>query len=194
MARILLEPDGGPRRAEDYESILDPMYAWIESVAQSGGIRGRGSGRLQVRAWQSLQRPGGGGLLRRVGVGGGLSALVALLNRARIGPFGTEVTGPELRRAGLRAFEQVVERLGIQASHVLFGHTHRAGPLPGDEASEWNRTGIALLNTGSWTYDREFVGDSLSGNPYRPGFCAMLGDDGPPRLVNLLDGLELDPA
>jgi len=36
MARILVEPDGGPRRAEDYEAILDPMYAWIESVAQSG--------------------------------------------------------------------------------------------------------------------------------------------------------------
>lgn len=194
MARILVEPDGGPRRPEDYEAILDPMYAWIESVAQSGGIRGRGSGRLQVRAWQALQRPGGGGRLARAGVGAGFSALIALLNRARIGPFGTEVTGPELRRAGLRAFEEVVERLGIRAPHVLFGHTHRAGPLPGDETSEWSRSGSALLNTGSWTYDREFVGDSLSGNPYRPGFCALLGDDGPPRLVNLLDRLELAPA
>jgi predicted phosphodiesterase len=188
MARIVVEPDGGPRRAEDYEAILRPMYAWIESVAQSGGIRGRGSGRLQVRAWRMLEQPGAGRKLRRAGVSAGFSALIALLNRAQVGPFGTDVTGPELRRAGLRAFEQVLERLGARAPHVIFGHTHRAGPLPGDEMWEWTRGGSALLNTGSWTYDREFVGDSLSGNPYRPGFCAMLGDEGPPRLLNLLDG------
>jgi hypothetical protein len=191
MARIVAEPDESPRRAEDYEAVLGPMYDWIEGVAQSGGVRGHGSGGLQVRAWRMLQQPGGGRVaVRRAGVAAGFSALVALLNRAGVGPFGTDVTGAELRRAGLLAFRQVVDRLGIRAPHVVFGHTHRAGPLADDDQSEW----IGLLNVGSWTYDRGFVGDSLTGNPYRPGFCAMLAEEGPPQLVNLLDGRELTPA
>jgi hypothetical protein len=85
----------------------------------------------------------------------------------------------------------VVDRLGARAPNVIFGHTHRAGPLRQDDLAEW----AGLINTGSWTYDRGFVGDALSGNPYRPGFCAILGDQGPPELVNLLDGrLELAPG
>jgi hypothetical protein len=194
MSRIVVEPDGGPRRAEDYEATLGPMYDWIESVAQSGGVRGRGSGGLQVRAWRMLQQPGGRRTLRGAGAAAGFWALVALLNRAEVGPFGRDVTGVELRRAGLRAFEQVLERLGVRAPSVIFGHTHRAGPLPDDDRSDWTRGGMSLLNTGSWTYDRDFVGDSLGGNPYRPGFCAMLGESGSPRLVNLLDGKPLPRA
>lgn len=187
MARVVPEPAGGPRRAEDYEATLAPMYEWIESVAQSGGVRGHGSGGLQVRAWRMLQQPGGRLALRRAGVAAGFSTFVALLNRLGVGPFGTDVTGPELRRAGLRAFSEVLERLGVRAASVIFGHTHRAGPVAGDELVEWRQAGISLINTGSWTYDRGFVGDALHGNPYRPGFAAIIDDGAAPRLVNLLD-------
>ena len=192
MARVVAEPDGGARSAEDYEAVLGPMYDWIEGVAQSGGVSGHGSGGLQVRAWRRLQGPARARrTLRGAGVAVGFRGLVAALNRAGIGPFGTDVTGPELRRAGLVAFGEVLRRLGVSAPHVIFGHTHRAGPLPGDDLSEWRPGGSSLLNTGSWTYDRGFVGDSLDGNPYRPGFCASVADDAPPRLVNLLDGADL---
>jgi hypothetical protein len=187
MGRVVAEPEGGPRRAEDYEAILAPMYTWIESVAQSGGVHRQGSGGLQVRAWRMIHRPDGRRTLRGAGAAAGFAALVALMNRAKLGPFGTDVSGEELRRAGLRAFGEVLDRLGVGARYVIFGHTHRAGPLPGDDRSEWSRGEVSIINTGSWTHDRGFVGDTLDGNPYRPGFCAIVGESGPPELVNLLD-------
>ncbi len=189
MARFVAEPDGGPRRAEDYEATLAPMYSWIDTVAQSGGVRGRGSGGLQVRAWQALQQPGARRTIRGAAVGVGFAAFVAALNRAGMGPLGRDVTGPELRRAALRAFEQVLDRLGVNGGHAIFGHTHRAGPLPADDRTEWvGRSGVSMLNTGSWVYDRSFLGATPGQSPYRPGFCAVVKDEGLPELINVLDG------
>jgi hypothetical protein len=110
-------------------------------------------------------------------------ALVAGLNRAGLGPLRPDVSGVELRRAALRAFAEVTDRLDVRAAHVIFGHTHRAGPLPGDDRSEWGR----MLNTGSWVHEPGFLGDSPRESPYRPGFAAIVNDTGPPELVNLLD-------
>jgi len=144
--RLAGEPAGGPRRAEDYEAALAPMYAWIDAVAQGGGLRGSGSdGSFQINA---------------------------------------DVSAAELRRAALSAFTEVLTRLEVPAAHVIFGHTHRAGPLPADDRAEWGR----LLNTGSWVYEPGYLGDSPGDSPYRPGFAALVSDDGPPELVNLLDG------
>jgi hypothetical protein len=194
MSRVVAEPEGGPRRAEDYEATLGPMYSWIESVAQSGGVHGHGSGGLQVRAWHMLRQPGARRTWRGAGAAAGFSALVAVLNLAGLGPFGTDVSGEELRRAGLTAFGEVLARLEIPAPYVIFGHTHRAGPFPHDDASEWTRGGTSILNVGSWTYDPGWLGDSLDGSPYRPGFCAIVAETGPPELINLLDGRERAPA
>ena len=36
---------------------------------------------------------------------------------------------------------EVVTRLGMQAKHVLFGHTHRAGPFANDDSLEWTLPG-----------------------------------------------------
>jgi len=192
MARVAIEPDRGPRRAEDYEATLAPMYAWIDAVAQGGGVRGRGGGGLQVRAWRNLERPGGA-RIRRAGLAAGFASFVGLLNRAGLGPLRPDVTAPELRRGGLRAFEEVLQRLDVAGGHAIFGHTHRAGPLPGDDRSEWiTSTGVSMLNTGSWTYVRGFLGDSPRQSPYRAGFCAVLTESGPPELINLLDGRGLD--
>jgi hypothetical protein len=170
------------------------MYAWIESVAQRDGSR-LANGSLQVRAWQALQAPGGGGRprfalasLRRSSLKLAFPVMVATLNRAGVGPLQTDVSGPELRRAGLRAFGEVVARLEVDASHVIFGHTHRAGPLARDHTSEWRApTGAALVNSGSWVHDPQFVGADPGDSPYRPGFCVAIGDEGPPELRNLLD-------
>src|SRR5690242_3709456 len=35
MARLARDPAEGPARAEDYEAVLAPIYAWIHAVAQN---------------------------------------------------------------------------------------------------------------------------------------------------------------
>jgi hypothetical protein len=126
--------------------------------------------------------------VRARAIAAGFWALVLALNRAGIGPLHPDVSGPELRRAGLRAVGEVLASLRVSASHVISGHTHRAGPLPGDEVSEWSAgTGARMLNTGSWVYEPAFLGENPARSPYRPGFAAVLEDEGPPALVNLLD-------
>jgi hypothetical protein len=183
--RLAGEPSGGPRRAEDYEAALGPMYAWIDAVAQTGGLRGSGSdGSFQVRAWRAVRRDHSGGGLRRRGLAAAFPAVVAVLNRAGMGPLRADVSPVQLRRAGLRAFDEVLGHPGVPAdAHVIFGHTHRAGPLPDDEGGEWGR----MVNAGSWVHDPAWIGDSPGDSPYRPGFAVIVGDSGPPELVNLLD-------
>jgi hypothetical protein len=181
--RVAGEPEGGPARAEDYEAALSPMYAWADTIAQSGGLRlGRG-GSFQIAAWQTLNGGAGRRSLRSRALALGLTAAVAGLNRAGMGPLRPDVSGVALRRGALAAFTEVIARLDVPASHVIFGHTHRAGPLPADDRSEWGR----LLNTGSWVHEPRFIGPDPLGSPYRPGFAVIVGDDGPPELVNVLD-------
>jgi hypothetical protein len=180
--RVAGEPEGGPARAEDYEAALAPMYAWADTIAQSGGMRlGRG-GSFQIAAWQKLN---GRASIRSRAMSLGLAVAVAGVNRAGMGPLRPDVSGIALRRGGLAAFTEVLARLDVPAAHVIFGHTHRAGPLPRDDQGEWGWG--RLLNTGSWVHEPRFVGDDPLGSPYRPGFAAIVGDDGPPALVNLLD-------
>jgi hypothetical protein len=71
---------------------------------------------------------------------------------------------------------------------VIFGHTHRAGPLPLDEQAEWSApTGSRLLNTGSWVHEPYFLGPDPQRSPYRPGFAVVVSDDRVPELRNLLE-------
>jgi hypothetical protein len=187
MGRVLDGRNGRPASAEDYEATLAPMYAWIDAVAEQGGFGAGRGGSVQVRAWRGLQRSS----RRRVRAGVvalGFRTLVFALNRAGIGPLRPDLSGSELRRGGLRAFGQVLADLRISGGHVMFGHTHRAGPLPGDDRSEWvTPTGTRLLNTGCWVYERGLLGDEPRRSPYRPGFAGVLGDTRAPELVNLLD-------
>lgn len=178
-------PGGSPDGAEGYEAILSPMYAWVDAVAEAGAGAGLG---LQGRVWSGLQR-GRRRTWRQRAMSLGLPLAVAGLNRAGLGPLRADLSGPELRRAGLSAFGQVVARLGIQAEQVIFGHTHRPGPLPADDPSEWRApTGVSMLNTGSWVYAPFLLGRSPQESPYRPGFGYLVSDEGEPELVNLLDG------
>lgn len=189
-ARVVGERPGGPARAEDYEATLAPVYAWIDVIAEYGGpsLPGSGAG-MQARLWQRMSRRSGRrAAASRMAAGVGVRATVAALNRAGVGPLKADLSGHELRRAALRAFAEVVGRLEVTAHHVIFGHTHRAGPLRGDEAGEWRTaTGAALLNTGSWVHEPSFLGRSPGQSPYRAGFAAELGDGEPPGLINLLD-------
>jgi hypothetical protein len=199
MARVVREPADGPRSVDDYERVLAPLYAWIHAIAQHGagstgasagawdalaGGRGGGDGRGgrgPGRAWRARARRG---LLRA-----GLRGAIAGLNRAGLGPLHHGLHPFELRRAGLAAQAEVLGRLGVSAAHVVFGHTHRAGPLPDDDFPEWvTPTGTRLWNTGSWVHEPMFLGREPDRSPYRGGFAVELDAEGPPRLVNLLDG------
>lgn len=198
MARIVGEPAGGPGRAEDYEAILSPIYAWIHAIAQYGGPDlGRSSHGASAQAWRALDRSSSSSKrrrslrrLRRSAMIAAFPAAVFALNRARLGPLRPDLSGAELRRAGVRAFGEVLTRLDVGASQVIFGHTHRAGPLPADDRGEWSAPfGAGVLNTGSWVHEPGFLGDRPAESPYRPGFCVRIEGEEPAQLRNLLDAV-----
>jgi hypothetical protein len=111
---------------------------------------------------------------------------VAALNMVGLGPFRATLTGEELRRSGLEAMGRVADVLAPDAEHVIFGHTHRPGPLPGDDAAEWaSPSGTRLSNSGSWLHEGAFLRNGRE-SPYWPGTVLTLDDDGPPRIDNAL--------
>ncbi len=186
MARIMREQPEGPGRAEDYEAILAPMYAWFHALAQHQPPLQLATG-SQTQAWQVLTGNDGRRSLRQRAVVAAFPAAVATISRAGLGPLRAEVTGKELRRASLQAFGEVLRRLGVPARHVIFGHTHRAGPQARDDRTEWRAPdGPALLNVGSWVNEPVFLRSDPQ-SPYRPGFAARLDDRSEPELLNLLD-------
>jgi hypothetical protein len=87
------------------------------------------------------------------------------------------------------AMARLAEVLAPAAEHVIFGHTHRPGPLPGDEPAEWTTlSGTRLWNTGSWLYETVFLTTSGRESPYWPGTVLTLEESGPPRLQNVVAG------
>lgn len=186
--RRVLGRDGTAASADDYEAIVAPLYAFTYQLAHAAvpGERAVGSN-ISAKVWSQLnrRRPT---LRSRVLGGVAIPAVVAALNRAGLGPFTSDLSGPSLRRAGLHAIAEVVRRLGIDAEHVIFGHTHRAGPLDRDEGDPgWRAPGGArLLNTGSWVYEAAVLGTRPHESPYWPGTCAIVGGEGSPELVSLL--------
>jgi len=189
MARwvVRLPEDGAS--PDDYEAVLAPIYAWMSALTQRGdrAVMSAGAG-ASSRAWVALAGEGRRSHpLRAAALGAGYAAAIVALNAAGIGPLERSLSGPALRRGYLHGIGEVVARLGIGARHVIWGHSHRAGPFPSDDASEWtSRNGARILNTGSWVYQRHFLSDRPGDSPYWPGTAVVLDDDGPPRLVRLL--------
>jgi predicted phosphodiesterase len=180
----------GPELSVDiYESALSPVYAFSHALAQSArrtaSVRGGNTSRdVWVRAT-------GGGLaglaLGKIAIPAG----VLTLNALGLGRFRPDISAQELRRSGLRSMARVVDELEVEADHVIFGHTHRAGPLPNETEGWWMPGGTRLHNTGSWILESAFSAEEGPGNPYWPGRVTWLDDDGPPRFENVLEGLEL---
>ncbi len=177
---------------DQYEAVLGPIYALVYAAVQGRPTTARplASG-ASVRMWGAMYPDGDDRVarLRAIALRRGLiPAAAGLLNAAGLGPFGTEMTGPGLRRAGIAAMCRVVERLGIDASWVIYGHTHRAGPLPGE--GDWRApTGSRLMNCGAWTWAPQLASGSAGQGPYWPGRTVIVGDDGPPQLVGVLEDL-----
>lgn len=189
MGRIVGPLPEGAVGPDDYEAALAPIYAWSYALAQHADEGSTGTQGVSVRAWRTLAGDGHRPLRRRA-----LAALfplgVAAVNRAGLGPVRADISGPALGRAGVRAMGESVERLGIEAAHVLFGHTHRSGPRPGDADADWTApSGARLHNSGSWVYEAQFLGPEPYASPYWPGVAIRVDADGPPRRLQLLEGL-----
>lgn len=216
-ARALRRPTGEFATVGDYEAVTAPVFAWIDAVARQARTGSALNGESTVRMWRALggdrdtdARAGGksnglgegdaaastgvaglaalGPALRRRAIAGAFPMAVAALNRVGLGSFQADISAPELRRAGLRAMGEVASRLGLGDAHVIFGHTHRAGPRPTDDTSEWGGPdGAKLLNTGCWTYEAYFLRGGPGESPYWPGGAMLVEDDGPPVARRLLD-------
>ncbi|HEY8465479.1 MAG TPA: metallophosphoesterase [Solirubrobacterales bacterium] len=178
------QPDT-PHGPDDYERIVAPVYAFLFSLAQAGG---RAGGTPSKRVWDALT----GGESRAARLRGWLLGSVALpgavtvANRLGLGPVRADLSPGAITRAGLAAMGEVVERLGIEANFVIFGHTHRRGPLPGEGL--WRTpTGPLLLNTGSWVHSPGLLRESAAESPYWPGTVCFVEGDERPRLEHLLD-------
>ena len=114
-----------------------------------------------------------------------------LLTR-RMSPLTATLLGAQMRRASIPALGRVVHRLGVDAEWVVFGHVHRAGPLPGDDAQAWLGPGgrPRIVNTGSWVYEPLLVHHVTPPHPYWPGGAVVLEDGSEPRAIGLLDHLD----
>jgi hypothetical protein len=218
MSRLLGRRADSFASVSDYEAVTAPVYAWRHAVARDARTGDGLNGIATVHAWRALGGGGEGassmeasspnGARRRVrarraeltaharrrAIVHGFPLAVAALNRAGIGPLKPEISSAELRGAGLRAMGEVASRLGLGDAYVVFGHTHRAGPLAHDDVREWHRPpalpgvapGARLVNVGCWTYDSIFLTAKSGESPYWPGTVALVDDDGPPVLRRLL--------
>jgi predicted phosphodiesterase len=189
MARFAVRLPEAGATPDDYEAALAPIYAWIHALTQRSerSVVSAGAG-ASARAWVALAGREGRRRPVRTALGrAGFAAVVAGLRASGLGPLDRDLSGAALRRGGLLGMREVVQRLGIDAGTVVFGHTHRAGPWPHDDLAEWTAAGGArLLNTGSWLYQRHFLSERPNASPYWPGAAVLLDDGAPPRLIRLL--------
>jgi UDP-2,3-diacylglucosamine pyrophosphatase LpxH len=205
MSRLLGKPPSSFDGVDDYEAMGAPVFAWRDVVARNTHPGAALNGMATVSAWQAL---GGGASGRGDGTGSGrrrrpvsrfaraarrhalvgaFPLAVAALNRAGVGPLRATISRGELRRAGLAAMGEVADRMKLGDAYVVFGHTHRAGPMQGDAPEEWRGPGGArLVNSGSWTYASIFLDESGPANPYWPGTAVLVAEEGPPEILRLL--------
>ena len=117
-----------------------------------------------------------------------------LLLNARLAPLTAAAIDFQMQHASIPAMAHVVQRLGIEADWVVFGHVHRTGPLPGDRADRWRAPDggggrVRFLNTGSWLYEPLLVDRATPPQPYWPGGAVLLEPGAEPRALGLLDGI-----
>ncbi len=174
---------------DDYERAQAPVYAFLFALAQAGTTADRlGGANPSARVWQAL----GGGYGRAARVRGWLLGTVAVpgavgvANRLGLGPVRSDLSPGAVTRAGLAAIGEVIRALEIDADHLIFGHTHRRGPIQGETG--WRlENGTRLWNTGSWVYAPGLLGRTAADSPYWPGTVAVLESERQPALRHLLD-------
>jgi predicted phosphodiesterase len=181
------EPDSAV--PDDYERAQAPVYAFLFALAQAGTTGERlGGANPSARLWQAL----GGGYGRAARFRGWLLGTVAVpgavgvANRMGLGPVRSDLSPGAVTRASLAAIGEVARALGIDADHLVFGHTHRRGPIRAETG--WRlEDGTRLWNTGSWVYAPGLLGPTAAESPYWPGTVAVIEDERQPELRHLLD-------
>jgi predicted phosphodiesterase len=172
-----------PRSAEDYELALVPLYRALYALAQRPRLTTATSAakRLLRVLEQRARTPEPAASQIAPGPGGTRVAdVMALLGgaTARAG----RAPG-ETRRAGSAPMREVLRTLGVDAAHVVFGHTHRASQVAANGASPW-----LLTSTGSWVLERSR--DELD-EAHVPGVVTVVESDGPPRVERVLDARQI---
>jgi len=196
--RIGGRPTGRRETPHDYEEVHAPVYDLIFNLAQGDrGVASDRQGRSRaLKVWETIGGASGRARTIRGRVLGSavIPAILHGIERAGLGDFKSDFSIAEIGRSGVAAMHVVVERLGIDARHVIFGHIHRRGALPDDNgtpgAPGWERDGVTLHNTGNWLYVEALLGRTAPASPFWPGSMIVVGDEGPPEMVEVLAGVD----
>jgi predicted phosphodiesterase len=177
-----------PASPDDYERAIAPIYGFGWGFAQARGPeRIGGRARPTASAWRRLNgdRSGRPGTRFLGSVAFPLAARA--IGRALGRRFDTDISVENISRAGLAALREVLERLGVEADYVVFGHTHRPGPLEMDSSGEWRlASGTHLHSAGSWAYSPGLCGPTPEGSLFWPGTVTWVDEEGPPIRQELL--------
>jgi predicted phosphodiesterase len=185
----LAPPTEAAAGADEYERVQAPVYAFLFGLAQATVGTRAGGADPSLRVWKMLSGSESrvarmrGWLLGSVALPGA----VGIANRLGLGPVASDLSPKAIAKAGIAAMGEVVERLEVRADHVIFGHTHRRGPLGAEPG--WTAGRARLWNTGSWVHTPSLLGETAAVSPYWPGTVAIVEDEGPPQMRNLLEGL-----
>ena len=198
IERLAGSPPNGTRVPDDYERVQAPLYALLFVLAQSprSAEATIGGKTPSMRVWEALGGASGKARSLRGRLLGSavIPGAVRVANRLGLGRFGSDLSLAEVGRAGVRAMAEAVERLGIDAEHVIFGHTHRRGPLPGEDHHDgdprWSGGGARLYNTGGWVYAPAVIAAEGARSAFWPGTVIELVDGEPPRAHELLADLD----
>jgi hypothetical protein len=204
--RIGGRPTGSRSGPEDYEKVQAPVYDLLFDLAQ--GARNPQAHKIStdtpsMRIWEMIGGASGrarnlrGRLLRSAVI----PATLKGLERAGLGRFSRDFSLGEIGRAGVEAMHVAATRLEVEAEHLVFGHIHRRGPLPGEDGRsaadpEWERRGRQLHNTGSWVYEPAMLARANPNSAFWPGHALLIGETGPPEPIAILDDVphaELEP-
>ncbi|HEX5192731.1 MAG TPA: metallophosphoesterase [Solirubrobacteraceae bacterium] len=208
----------------DATSALGPAqpidYEWARRRAAARRRRRRRAAREEGFFTRLRDRPLGT-LLQTVAElarEGAMPQIPQLMMRARLTPATARLIDAQMRRSAVPAMAEVVQRLGVDADWVVFGHVHRLGPRTGlgprtrlgpraelgprtglgpraelgpDADPDWQRLpgGPRLLNTGAWLYEPMLLDQAQPPHPYWPGGAVLLESGAPPRPIGLLDDL-----
>jgi hypothetical protein len=190
VERLLGGLPAGRRSPDDYETVQAPLYSFLYGLAQGGERTRRVAGaNASARVWALVHGRDGRPPTRRGRIAGRIAvpSAIRLARRFGIGPLSPDLSAAEIGRAGVRAIGEVLTRLGVEAAHVIFGHTHRPGPR--DEEHGWSSAnGARLVNTGSWVYAPGILGHDSRDSDFWPGTAVVVEDEGAPELRQLLAG------
>ena len=175
-----------PAEVDDYGERSVRYYGFRGDFAVPGPERSWRRVRPTASAFRRLSSP-------RSKAGSRLLGSVAFplaargLGRALRRQFDTDISPQNISRAGLAAIREAVRRLGIDAEHVIYGHTHRPGPLERDDSSAWQLgNGTKLHATGCWNWSPGLCGPTAEQSLYWPGTVTWVEESGPPTRTELL--------